>query len=105
MMNLVLDGHRAAVLEQFFKTVPDSHVTRGPRRSATVSCVCGEISALSFGEVKTCTCGRIFWAGAKVYAAPPAEGEDHDCEAATIEARDGTKYRTDYCGVCFGDLL
>lgn len=103
-LNLAYEFARAEILQAHFKPVPDEYLTRREDRGATVSCLCGSSLELSFGQIEECGCSRIFVAGQKVYAAPPAEDKPHDCAPARLTLSSGTVILTDYCRTCGGDL-
>jgi hypothetical protein len=97
---------RRDILTDYFRPVPDDYLAfpEEGTRNVRIRCVCGAETDLSFGEMKGCDCGRVFYCGSKVYAAPPPEPEEHHaCAPARVFAH-GTYCLTDYCAECGADL-
>lgn len=79
---------RSGLLEEKFRVVPEEYVGR-VRGDVTVHCLCGEATSIRRHAIKSCKCGRIFWNGQQVYAAPPPTAEDdwECCDMCLAEVR------------------
>lgn len=106
MFNLADAFHRAGVLQEHFRVVPDEYLgLPAEGKQVRVNCVCGVQTDLRPGELHTCDCGRLFWNGSKVYAAPPADPPvEHECQPERLTLPDATIVLADYCGICKADL-
>lgn len=107
-LDLAQHFHRAGILRDHFKQVPDDYLAFPDerKRDVKIRCVCGTEIDLRKGQLASCTCGRIFWNGkTKVYAAAPPEPDDHVCEPELLPLPSGKVAIADYCAVCKADIV
>lgn len=106
-LNLAAEFHRAGILRDHFKQVPEDYLALpgddARRGDVRIRCICGTETDLRRGQLASCDCGRTFWNGAKVYAAPPAAPDDHVCEPARVTIK-GATLLADYCAICKADI-
>lgn len=64
------------ILREHFREVPAEYIEQGEDGARTVSCLCSEKTTIPAGALHECSCGRIFWNGITLSAAPPAPEDD-----------------------------